>query len=135
LSLNESHLSFAPYAEAHCEKQNPKSGFETFQDHWHGQGLATTRFAPPFALFQERQAQAASGQIRTGPFHRCGADQSEHAVRLIVAAQFLAIAPALVFAKFLFRQGLWIADLQTPPEQECSNGSLILFAVVLWRTL
>jgi hypothetical protein len=33
-----------------------------------------------------------------------------------------------------FRQGLWIEDLRTPPEQECSNGSLILFAVVLWRT-
>ena len=35
--------------------------------------------------------------------------------------------------KFLFRQGLWIEDLQIPPEQECSNGSMILFAVVLWR--
>jgi hypothetical protein len=33
-----------------------------------------------------------------------------------------------------FRQGLWIEGLQTPPGQECSNGSLILFAVVLWRT-
>ena len=33
-----------------------------------------------------------------------------------------------------FRQGLWTEDLRTPPEQECSNGSLILFAVVLWRT-
>ena len=36
--------------------------------------------------------------------------------------------------KFTFRQGLWIEDLQTPPGQECSNGSLILLAVVLWRT-
>jgi len=35
---------------------------------------------------------------------------------------------------FPLRQGLWTADLRTPPEQECSNGSLILFAVVLWRT-
>jgi len=35
--------------------------------------------------------------------------------------------------KFLLRQGLWIEDLQTPPGQECSNGSLILLAVVLWR--
>jgi hypothetical protein len=33
-----------------------------------------------------------------------------------------------------FRQGLQIEDLQTPLGQECSNGSLILFAVVLWRT-
>jgi len=36
--------------------------------------------------------------------------------------------------KFALRQGLWIEDLQTPPGQECSNGSLILLAVVLWRT-
>jgi hypothetical protein len=35
--------------------------------------------------------------------------------------------------KFLLRQGLWIEDLQTPPGQECSNGSMILLAVVLWR--
>lgn len=35
--------------------------------------------------------------------------------------------------KFHFRQGLWIEDLRTPPGQECSNGSLILLAVVLWR--
>jgi len=35
---------------------------------------------------------------------------------------------------FSFRQGLWIEDLRTPPGQECSNGSLILLAVVLWRT-
>jgi len=25
-------------------------------------------------------------------------------------------------------------DVRTPPGQECSNGSLILLAVVLWRT-
>jgi hypothetical protein len=35
--------------------------------------------------------------------------------------------------RFLLRQRLWIEDLQTPPGQECSNGSMILFAVVLWR--
>ena len=35
--------------------------------------------------------------------------------------------------KFLLRQGLWIEDLQIPPGQECSNGSMILLAVVLWR--
>ena len=34
---------------------------------------------------------------------------------------------------FHLRQGLWIEDLQTPPGQECSNGSMILLAVVLWR--
>jgi hypothetical protein len=38
-------------------------------------------------------------------------------------------------ANFSLRQGLWIEDLRTPPGQECSNGSLILLAVVLWRTL
>ena len=37
--------------------------------------------------------------------------------------------------KFALRQGLWTEDLQTPPGQECSNGSSILVAVVLWRTL
>jgi hypothetical protein len=40
----------------------------------------------------------------------------------------------LVRARFSLRQGLWIEDLRTPPGQECSNGSLILLAVVLWRT-
>ena len=43
----------------------------------------------------------------------------------------LRIPPAA--SKFWLRQGLWIEDLQTPPGQECSNGSLILLAVVLWR--
>jgi hypothetical protein len=32
-----------------------------------------------------------------------------------------------------FRQGLWTEGLRTPPGQECSNGSLTRFAVVLWR--
>ena len=40
---------------------------------------------------------------------------------------------ALDAGKFPLRQGLWIEDLQTPPGQECSNGSMILLAVVLWR--
>ena len=38
-----------------------------------------------------------------------------------------------VAGKFPFRQGLWIEDFLIPPGQECSNGSLILLAVVLWR--
>jgi hypothetical protein len=33
----------------------------------------------------------------------------------------------------LLRQGPWIEDGQTPPGQECSNGSLIFFAAVSWR--
>src|SRR5205085_10630266 len=36
--------------------------------------------------------------------------------------------------RFFLRQGLWTEGLQTPPGQECSNGSLTFFAVVLWRT-
>jgi hypothetical protein len=36
--------------------------------------------------------------------------------------------------RFFFRQGLWTEGLRTPPGQECSNGSLTFFAVVLWRT-
>jgi hypothetical protein len=40
---------------------------------------------------------------------------------------------ANVRAKFDLRQGLWIEDVRIPPGQECSNGSLILLAVVLWR--
>src|SRR5438094_6561219 len=41
---------------------------------------------------------------------------------------------AILARRFALRQGLWIEDLQIPPGQECSNGSLILIAVVLWRT-
>ena len=41
---------------------------------------------------------------------------------------------AKVAGNFDLRQGLWIEDLRIPPGQECSNGSLILLAVVLWRT-
>ena len=44
-----------------------------------------------------------------------------------------ALRRRVVRANFQFRQGLWIEDLRTPPGQECSNGSLILLAVVLWR--
>ena len=44
------------------------------------------------------------------------------------------VADPIASGDFGFRQGLWIEDLRTPPGQECSNGSLILLAVVLWRT-
>jgi len=46
----------------------------------------------------------------------------------------LSLRNANLAGKFAFRQGLWIEDLRNPPGQECSNGSLILLAVVLWRT-
>ena len=41
---------------------------------------------------------------------------------------------AIPARKFALRQGLWTGDLRIPPGQECSNGSLILRAVVLWRS-
>jgi hypothetical protein len=44
------------------------------------------------------------------------------------------VAQSQCWRKFDLRQGLWIEDLRIPPGQECSNGSLILLAVVLWRT-
>jgi hypothetical protein len=44
-------------------------------------------------------------------------------------------AMSILRRTFCLRQGLWIEDLRTPPGQECSNGSLILLAVVLWRGL
>jgi hypothetical protein len=49
------------------------------------------------------------------------------------AALRFRVAHLSVARKFPLRQGLWIEDLQIPPGQECSNGSMILLAVVLWR--
>jgi len=60
------------------------------------------------------------------------ADFSRKAARENLPSSRLHIA--ILARKFAFRQGLWIEDLQIPPGQECSNGSLILLAVVLWRT-
>jgi hypothetical protein len=54
------------------------------------------------------------------------------AVRESIRSSWLRVA--ILARKFVFRQGLWIEDLRIPPGQECSNGSLILLAVVLWRT-
>jgi hypothetical protein len=60
------------------------------------------------------------------------------ASQVVNAPIFLRRHPGLhdvdLAGTFALRQGLWIEDLRTPPEQECSNGSLILLAVVLWRT-
>src|SRR5260370_37818272 len=55
-------------------------------------------------------------------------------MRWLLVAGKSGLHPAPVRAKFSLRQGLWIEDLRTPPGQECSNGSLILLAVVPWRT-
>jgi hypothetical protein len=65
------------------------------------------------------------------------ASMQTEASRLVNAPSVLFCKTRLhdadVAGKFPFRQGLWIEDLRTPPGQECSNGSLILLAVVLWR--
>jgi len=50
------------------------------------------------------------------------------------SAKTAGLRDAYLAERFAFRQGLWIEDLRIPPGQECSNGSLILLAVVLWRT-
>jgi hypothetical protein len=47
------------------------------------------------------------------------------------APQETRCPPALTGPLEKNRQGLWIADLQTPPGQECSNGSMLFVAVVL----
>jgi hypothetical protein len=47
---------------------------------------------------------------------------------------YSALQQRLLARNFCFRQGLWTEGLRTPPGQECSNGSLTFFAVVLWRT-
>jgi len=63
--------------------------------------------------------------------------QTEGAQLVNVSASFtnvLGLRDANLAEKFALRQGLWIEDLRIPPGQECSNGSLILLAVVLWRT-
>jgi hypothetical protein len=58
-----------------------------------------------------------------------------HLVNLpAVLRRYSGLHHASVGGKFDLRQGLWIEDLRIPPGQECSNGSLILLAVVLWRT-
>jgi hypothetical protein len=57
-----------------------------------------------------------------------------HETSLLDINDIVSELRAVVLArKFMLRQGLWIEDLQTPPGQECSNGSMILLAVVLWR--
>ena len=65
---------------------------------------------------------------------RWGCKQKHHGLSTLpVSVQTPKLRDGGVAEKFGFRQGLWIEDLQTPPGQECSNGSMILLAVVLWR--
>jgi hypothetical protein len=60
--------------------------------------------------------------------------EASRLVNFSAPSKLLEVARCLVTERFVFRQGLWIEDLRIPPGQECSNGSLILLAVVLWRT-
>ena len=52
----------------------------------------------------------------------------------VTGCGYSALQETLLARKFSLRQGLWTEGLRTPPGQECSNGSLTFFAVVLWRT-
>ncbi len=86
--------------------------------------------------------------FRFGRATLCGAARANRLRRIPAARQSLALPKQALAREFrkrplregdlsrtvCLRQGLWTEDLRTPPEQECSNGSLILLAVVLWRT-
>ena len=75
-------------------------------------------------------------QEQREPFHGVDANRSVTACQCspLLHDGGRGLRDANVAEKFVFRQGLWIEDLRIPPGQECSNGSLILLAVVLWRT-
>ena len=87
--------------------------------------------------------QGCAGRVRQQN-HCCDEHPAHRAIRTnrrgcVNAAGFYAMMKCRLRARefretFPLRQGLWTEDLRTPPGQECSNGSLILFAVVLWRT-
>src|SRR5256885_11628978 len=62
-----------------------------------------------------------------GAFHR-------YCFRFVIPSLSLLLHDDDLERKFFLRQGLWTEGLRTPPGQECSNGSLTFFAVVLWRT-
>src|SRR6476469_9154785 len=84
-----------------------------------------------------RRNENTNKQEKRGPCHGLNANRS--ATRCQCADAFTDMALRFRVAhpsgmrKFPLRQGLWIEDLQIPPGQECSNGSMILLAVVLWR--
>ena len=62
-----------------------------------------------------------------GAFHR-------YCFRFVIPSLSLLLRDRDLARRFFLRQGLWTEGLRTPPGQECSNGSLTFFAVVLWRT-
>src|SRR5260370_40120723 len=60
-----------------------------------------------------------------------GGTRSHSAIRI---PHFLSVCLGPSFCRrVLFRQGLWITDLQTPPWQEWINGSMLCVALVLSR--
>jgi len=97
-----------------------------------GRGLR----AIEIAAINERGARALKNneQKKRHPFHSADANRSVMACQSLDFFRKTRLHDVDVAEKVAFRQGLWIEDLRTPPGQECSNGSLILLAVVLWRT-
>jgi hypothetical protein len=90
------------------------------------------------AAINERSARVRRGekneeQRQRQPFHSVDANRSVTACQCPGPFCKTRLHDGDVAGRFPFRQGLWIEDLRTPPGQECSNGSLILLAVVLWR--
>src|SRR2546428_13484293 len=90
LSLTETALSCAPYAQAHCAQQDPKIGRETFQDHRDWKSFALAVVAPAFAFLEERETETP---VRQGGVSGCNgrcADQSESAFCLTNALARIA---------------------------------------------
>jgi len=90
-----------------------------------------------------RRNENRNKQEEREPFHAFDANRSathcqyadalRHAHKSTDGTMRFRVAHISGARKFHLRQGLWIEDLQIPPGQECSNGSMILLAVVLWR--
>ncbi len=101
-----------------------------------GRGLRAVKIA----AINERSARVRHGeknqeQKQRQPFHSVDANRSFVACQIRqILFRKTRLHDVDLAGKFGLRQGLWIEDLRTPPGQECSNGSLILLAVVLWRT-
>ena len=82
------------------------------------------RNATHFTRSMETEAQRTVNELMRLPI------RAHHGTDLALRFRVAHLSGA---RKFPLRQGLWIEDLQIPPGQECSNGSMILLAVVLWR--
>ncbi len=82
LSLRQTPLSYAPYAEANCAQQDAKSRRQAVQNYRDGEGFAPACVAASLALEQERETQASDGESGGGPFDGRRSHQSEYAVRV-----------------------------------------------------